>query len=472
MKALLVNTNQMKPAIAPIGLEYLADSLIAAGHQPGLLDLCFSEDIASDAAAAVRKFSPDVIGVSVRNTDDCYFSGGAFLLPGVREMVDALRACCSVPIVMGGVGFSVMPEQVMDFCGADYGIAGEGEEAFAQFLSAMERGTGLQDVPNLLYREGGLIRRNGGSFSLLDDLPRRLRSFADNAHYFRVGGQAGFETRRGCNMKCVYCADPVSQGRRVRLRSPELVVDELKALLAQGVDHFHTCDCEFNIPGEHAKDVCRAIIEAGIGERVRWYAYCSVTPFDSEMADLLRRAGCVGVDFGADSGSDSMLHSLGRHFKSEDLVRTAKLCHQHGITFMYDLLLGGPGETEDSVRETIELVRRVDADCVGVAMGVRVYEGTVMADRVRAEGETAGNPNLYGARESNPHFVKPVFYISAELGAGIVDFVRGLVADDKRFFLPSNEQVESNYNYNENTVLIHAINNGARGAYWDILRRL
>jgi len=472
MKVLLVNTNRMKPAIAPIGLDYLADAIAAAGHEPNLLDLCFSENVDGDIEAALRRFDPHVIGVSVRNTDDCYFSGGAFFLPEIKQIVTKLRSRSEAPIVLGGVGFSVAPEAVMDFVGADYGIAGPGERPFTSFLSALELGLGLETVPGLLYPANGVVRRNAPEASETSDLPARRRALVDNGRYFREGGQAGFESKSGCSMNCIYCPEPHAKGRRIRLRPPDIVVEEIKTLLAQGVDHFHTCDSEFNIPGGHAKDVCRAIIAAGLGGKIRWYAYCAVTPFDEETADLFRRAGGVGIDFGADSGCDEILRRLGRHYTSEDIVNTARLCRRHRIVFMYDLLLGGPGETRDTVRRTIDLMRSVDADCVGVAMGVRIYEGTPMAELVRLQGDPGVNPALHGAKEGNPGFLKPVFYISPELGEQIVAYLHEIVGGDERFFLPSNEQVASNYNYNENTVLIDAIRAGARGAYWDILRRL
>jgi radical SAM superfamily enzyme YgiQ (UPF0313 family) len=460
----------MKPAIAPIGLDYLADRLISAGHPVRLLDLCFSENVPSDIESAIREFDPGLIGVSVRNTDECYMSG-AFFLPFVKEVVDCLRKHSDAPVVMGGVGFSVMPEAVMQFCRPDYGIAGEGEQSFASLAKALQMRSAVEAVPNLLYWDEGNLRHNPAAYDSLDDLPR-TRSLADNARYFREGGQAGFETKRGCDMKCVYCADPVSKGRHVRPRAPKLVVDELRALLAQGVDHFHTCDCEFNIPGDHAKGVCREIIESGIADRIRWYAYCSILPFDEEMADLFARSGCAGVDFGADSGNDDMLRRLGREFRSADLVRTADLCHKHGIPFMYDLLIGSPGETRATVRETIDLMRRIDADCVGLSMGVRIYSGTGTAEYVRSKGDLASNPDIYGAKVDNADFLKPVFYVSPDLGSDMVGIVSEMVGGDKRFFLPSTEEVDSNYNYNDNTVLVRAIQNGARGAYWDILRRM
>jgi radical SAM superfamily enzyme YgiQ (UPF0313 family) len=472
MRVLLVNTNRMKPAIAPIGLDYLYDVLLAEGHEVCLLDLCFSEDALRDIDESIASFDPEVVGVSVRNTDDCYFSGQAFFLPEIKQFTNRLRQSTSAPIVLGGVGFSVSPWAVMDFLGVDYGIAGEGEISFPLLLRAL---CGLLDwgeVPNLICKANGGLVQTRRQFADLNKLPVRSRSLVDNARYFREGGQAGFETKRGCAMKCIYCADPVAKGRLTRLLPAEMVVREIRVLLDQGIDHFHTCDSEFNLPADHAKDVCRAVIDAGLGDKIRWYAYCSVTPFDDEMAGLFKESGCAGVDFGADSGCDAVLQSLGRHFRAVDLEETARLCRKHRIPFMCDLLIGGPGETRETIRETIDLMRRIDADCVGVAMGVRIYEGTALARQVLSEGDMASNPNLYVSKFDNPHFLKPVFYVSPTVGAGIVDYLRDLVGGDKRFFLPSNEVALENYNYNDNPILVNAIRDGARGAYWDILRRL
>jgi radical SAM superfamily enzyme YgiQ (UPF0313 family) len=472
MKVLLVNTNLMKPPVAPIGLDYIADSLSAAGHEARLLDLCFSSDVEADISQCVKAFRPEAVGISVRNTDDCYFASGGFFLPAVREIVESLRRAAGVPLVMGGVGFSVMPEAVMRFCGVEYGIAGEGEEAFPRLLEAFRTGSDLGQVPGLLWRDGETLRRNPASDLDLAHAPSRTRSLADNSRYFLEGGQAGFETKRGCPMGCIYCADPVSKGRRLRVRPPRLVAEELAALLRMGIDAFHTCDCEFNIPGEHAKAVCREIVSEGMGNRIRWYAYCSITPFDVELAGLMREAGCAGIDFGTDSGSDDILHGLGRHFRARDIIKTAALCRSAGIPFMCDLLIGGPGETKETIRESVDLFKRIGADCVGVSLGTRIYGGTPLAEMVRAQGPLEENPALHGGTTDNPDFLKPVYFLSPDAGGDVVSFMNDLVAGDRRFFLPSRTDEAKNYNYNDNTVLVDAIRAGARGAYWDILRRL
>jgi radical SAM superfamily enzyme YgiQ (UPF0313 family) len=356
MRILLANTNRMKPAVAPIGLDYLADSLRAAGHEPSLLDLCFSEDQDRDIASAFES-APHVIGVSIRNTDDCYFASGQFFLPQIRETLREMRDHSDAPVVLGGVGLSLMPEAVLEYCGADFAVAGEGEEPFVLLLAALQAGTDLDRVPGLLWWDEAGLRRNPASDTPLDRLPVRTRSFIDNRRYFEEGGQAGFETKRGCPMACVYCADPVAKGRRTRLLPPRLVVEELRALVAQGIDHVHCCDCELNLPLVHAQEVCRAIIDAGLAGRIRWYAYCSVAPFDAATAKLFAEAGCAGIDFGADSGNEQMLRRLGRHFGPEALEATARACRGAGIPFMYDLLLGGPGETPDTVRQSLEVVK-------------------------------------------------------------------------------------------------------------------
>jgi tryptophan 2-C-methyltransferase len=95
-----------------------------------------------------------------------------------------------------------------------------------------------------------------------------------------------------------------------------------------------------------------------------------------------------------------------------------------------------------------------------------------MADWVRNQGDMALNPDVYGAKESNIDLLRPVFYVAPELGANIARVVRDIIGNDSRFFLPYDEDEHENYNYNDNTPLVDAIQNGARGAYWDILRKL
>jgi radical SAM superfamily enzyme YgiQ (UPF0313 family) len=167
-----------------------------------------------------------------------------------------------------------------------------------------------------------------------------------------------------------------------------------------------------------------------------------------------------------------MLRRLGREFSVADLSRTAEVCHQEGIVFMYDLLLGGPGETRESMRETIEIMKRLSPDRVGTALGVRICSQTKMAALVQKQGPLNENPNLHGTIAGNDNFFKPIFYLSASLGPDAPEYLSRLIGRDERFFFVSPSEAERNYNYNDNTVLVNAIKAGYRGAFWDILRRL
>ncbi|MCK7490742.1 MAG: radical SAM protein [Comamonadaceae bacterium] len=378
MKILLVNTNLMRPPVAPLGLDYLADSLRAAGHEPALLDLCFSTDVDADIDAACRG-TPDAIGCTVRNTDDCYFASGEFFLPKIRGIISSAATRRRRPGRRRRRGL--------------FRDAGSGCRAAAAPTTASparakrhSSGSSVRSPPTPRRAGEGHLPGPGPRLPRRDRHsphpgPRHRPRPAAGPHAVLRRQSAVLRRRRPGGLRdparvplsCSYCADPVAKGHRTRLLPPRRVVAEIEALVGLGIDHLHTCDPEFNVPLAHARDVCRAMIEAGLAEKVRWYAYCSPMPFDDATAALMKRAGCAGIDFGADSGSDRMLQRLGRHYRAADLESTARSCRKAGIPFMYDLLLGGPDETPDSLRESLDFIRGIGPDCVGISLGVRIY---------------------------------------------------------------------------------------------------
>lgn len=203
-----------------------------------------------------------------------------------------------------------------------------------------------------MYRVGGRIAANPPAAADLGELScLARRDLVDNRRYFAEGGQAGLETKRGCDRRCIYCADPLAKGRKLRLRPKAHIIQEITNLLAQGIDCFHLCDAEFNIPEEHAREVCRGIVRAGLGERIRWYTYASPRPFSPELALLMRRAGCAGINFGVDSAHPGVLQSLGRDFGPEEIAAAVRASNHAGLACMLDLLIGGPQETPETVAD-------------------------------------------------------------------------------------------------------------------------
>ena len=464
MHVALVNTNRIRPPIAPIGIDYVAEALSSAGHHVKILDLCWAHDWGSAVSRFFNKASVDLIGVTLRNTDDCAFTSRESFLPGFASMVKTIGKHTDAPVVVGGVGFSVMPEQVLKRCGAHLGLWGDGEFGLLQLAESMEGKRSRQEVAGLIWRDQGTWRHNEISRPPLKMLPPMSRTWVDNGRYFREGGQAGIETKRGCTGDCIYCADPIAKGKGTRTRPPAAVADEMERLLEQGIDHVHTCDSEFNLPEAHASEVCEEMIRRRLGNRLRWYAYCTPLGFSADLAKLMARAGCVGINFGADSGDAHVLKRLRRGFTPQAVLRAARSCQEAGIVVMLDLLLGVPGETRESIVTTIDLMNQAAPERVGVALGVRVYPGTRLADMVFRQ-------DLKGGLVGQGDGTDPLFFMEPAIAPLIFELLDRLIGNDERFFFFDPSRPDRNYNYNANQRLEDAINKGYRGAYWDILRR-
>jgi tryptophan 2-C-methyltransferase len=465
MNIALVNTNRIRPPIAPIGLEYMAETLVAAGESVDILDLCWEEDV----DAAVKNFfsahSFDLVGLTLRNTDDCAFTSRQSFIGDFSDIVRNVKSATDAMVVIGGVGFSTQPEAILSDCPANAGICGDGEFAFLELARKIKVREDWRTLPNLIFLNGNQWIRTSARTYPLEKLPVIKRNLLENRRYFYEGGQAGFETKRGCPGKCIYCADPVAKGKKIRLRPPQHVASEIQSLLNQGIDHFHTCDSEFNLPASHAEDVCREIITRKLRDKIKWYAYCTPAGFSKDLARLMQDAGCIGINFGVDSGDSRMLKLLKRDFSPHDILNTAHFCRESGIAVMFDLLLGAPSETKESITSTIELMKQANPDRVGVSMGVRIYPGTEMDTWVKggmlSKGLTGG---------SSP--MDPLFFLEPAVAPFISDLVGHLTASDPRFLFFNPDNPDQNYNYNANNVLVDAIKKGFRGAYWDILRRI
>ena len=519
---LLVNPNLMRPPVTPVGLDHIGQHLREGGFGVEVLDLAFapSPEAAIDAALRHEWL---LVAVTVRNVDDSFAASRDFCLARTKKLIDRMRAATGAPVVLGGVGFSIFARAALAFCEAPYAIRGEGEEPLLRLAQCLAEGKAPDGVPGLLaLRDGRIVLDNPPLRHDLAAMPPWRRDVVDNPRYLAEGGQVGFETKRGCPRRCAYCADPVAKGARLVARTPAQVADELEALLRQGVDVFHTCDAEFNVPRAHALAVCeelarrrlngspRFLVEAEspldghrcgrgvsaprgarrprprrpgtlashLGDRIRWYAYAVPDAFDGELAAAMARAGCAGVDFTADHTDERMLATLGRSHTEADLRRAAAACHAHRIPFMFDLLLGGPGESRDSLRRCIEALKQMNPSRVGTSLGVRLYPGTPLVERLKAQGPLDANPSIApfvvppsGGLSDEELLLRPAYYIESSLGPDVHDYVRALIGGDKRFLFPSGGEGAANYNYNDNSALAEAIRLGARGAFWDILRR-
>jgi radical SAM superfamily enzyme YgiQ (UPF0313 family) len=417
VKVLLISENQARDNMVPypLGVAYVASAVKAAGHQVAGLDLMFSDDPGADTARAVADFGPDVVGVAIRNIDSQQMYDNKFYLPQVVPVVESIKAAADVPIVLGGAGFSIFPLECLEYLGLELGVVGEAERAFPALLDRLQEGREPTGLPGVAAR-----RRGGGSVNWelaypdFPALPAPDREvFGVSSYNWSPGeGRKGppFVTNaqfgRGCHLHCIYCSSPLVEGRVARRREPGEVAGELAELAARhGTSFVAFVDSLFNCPAELTIRLCREIEARQTG--IRWA--CSVNPmfFHPELYQAMADAGCLGISIGNESGSRDMLSALRKEFSKEDILRSFRGARDAGLNVFCFLLLGGPGETRETVEESIAFMDELGPKEVNVTTGIRIFprcemERIAVAEGVISPGQNLLHPTFYMAREVEP----------------------------------------------------------------------
>jgi len=358
MRVAFVSTNREKlpDAVVPLGLLYVLAATPERHHRV-LWDLCFQDDPRSYLAEQVRSLDPQVIAIGIRNLANNDYSGVSDNLAFYDDFIRWLRASSPATVVVGGAGFSVMPEQLMERLRPDFGIVGEGETAFPALLEQLEAGTDeWASVPGLLwFDDGTLCSTPRGAPLSLGELAVPDRSLVDPRYYAQFGTDS-VQTKRGCPMQCTYCTYPQIEGKVSRQREPARVVDELESMRAEqpGPSHVFVVDAVFNMPSWHAEAVCAEMIARRWD--LAWTCYVNPLGFDQRLAELMAQAGCTGIEVGADSGRNETLGKLKKGFSTEDIRRVSALAKANGLRDCHTFLLGSTGETLDDVEQTLDFI--------------------------------------------------------------------------------------------------------------------
>ena len=354
------NRENMPDAVIPLGVLSVM-AAVPARHEKRLLDLCFEPDPLEAVAQGLREFRPDVIAIGLRNIQNMDYTNITVNLEYYRRLVATVRENSPAPVVLGGGGFSVMPRELMQTLGADYGIAGEGERAFACLLEELERPTpSLGGIERLHYWVDGELQSTGAGpgFLVVDELPRPDRTLLPERYYTDYGIES-LQTKRGCPLHCDYCTYPLIEGARSRMRDPARVADEFMEICARdGVAHLFIVDSVFNLPPRHAKAVCRELVSRG--NRTPWTSYVNPLAFDDELAELMVQAGAAGMEIGSDSGCDEVLDRLRKGFRTDKIRRLSEIARRHGLKDCHSFILGTRGETLDDVDRTLDFVEELD----------------------------------------------------------------------------------------------------------------
>jgi len=376
--------------VYPMGMAVVSAALAARGNEVRQFDLLSSGSDLTAMSAAARTYAPDVICYSLRNVDtEDHLNPDDWLLDGDRAAVRALREASGAPVVLGGSGFSILPEALLEFLGADYGIVGEGEFAACDLVDALAAG---RPWPRLT-RSRALMP------AAVIGCPRYDAAIV--SYYQKSSGLIGLQTKRGCPHACSYCSYPLIEGASVRHRDPREVVDDLEMLQRDfGVDNVFFTDSIFNDAGGGHLALAEEMVRRGT--KIRWASFFRPQRLERAQLKLLKSAGLYAVELGTDAADDTTLEGLGKGFSFDDVLRSSAACADEGLSVAHYVMFGGPGETPETAARGLANLRRLPTSVVFAFVGVRIYPATRLRQRAVQEGIIAADDSL----------LRPTYYVS------------------------------------------------------------
>jgi radical SAM superfamily enzyme YgiQ (UPF0313 family) len=423
MKVLFISANRedINMPTLPMGLGCVAAAAQKDGHDVRFVDLLTAGDFHAVVNKTIDEFSPRVIGISVRNIDDQAMDSTQFMLDQVKEVVALCRRRSPAPIVLGGAGYSIFPQSALTYVGADMGIQGEGEAAVVILLKHIEQQADLSKVPGL-YLPGKGLQAKRTYIKDLDQLPLPEPSLLLPAGLQKQRYWLPFQTRRGCPLDCSYCSTATIEGHLLRQRSPEAVVGELVRWVATGFNQVYFVDNTFNLPQSYALDLCRRLAAASLD--ITWRCILYPHKISEDLVKTMARSGCSEVSMGFESGVNAILQSMNKRFDTGDIRRAGKILADYGIRRMGFLMLGGPGETRESVVRSFDFVESLDLDALKITQGIRIYPHTRLA-------KTAVEDGLI---EAGDDLLFPKFYMVKDLKQWLEQTVRARVKNHPNWF--------------------------------------
>ena len=401
MQILLVASNRIEEPLPafPLGAAYLAGNIDPKAHGVDVLDLMFEDDFRERVTSTVRRTTPDIIGVSIRNVN----ASGVNPLPEIAEIVQLCRRASDARIVLGGTGFTMMPAEIMTHFDADLGVAGEGVVSFNRLLERLEAGKGWDDIPGLVWRDGGQVRINDSSKDEApDDFKAPARTLFNCRRYSEQASfSANILVQRGCPFECLWDDTSRQEGTRVRSRAPRNVVDELEMLSKDlGFKSATLVAPKFNYPKDYAGALCEEMIARDIG--LSWMTDIHSYPSSPDLFRLMKQAGCVLVSIDTGTCSETTLKKMGGDYGFEDIRQCCADLRSAELNFGFLMFFGGPGETKETVEESLAFIDEMDPIMVAGEIGMRIYPNTPLAEMALEEGVISEGQDLY----------EPTFYIA------------------------------------------------------------
>lgn len=377
MKVLLVNPPigmaDVPPPLftsAPLGLGYVAAVLEQNDIDVKVIDGCLEGLNSERLAKELDAYSPDVVGVSV-------------VTPRIKQALEVSEVVKErrpeTITVLGGPHITALSDDVIKNKAVDVAVIGEGEYTMTDLVKTVESSGDFSDVKGILYKKNGKVIRTAlrPMVKDLDEIPHpafHLLSLGKYTPYptntqSRPGNFANIITSRGCPHLCTYCDVKLTFGRLFRTHSPEYVIAEIEYLYNKyNVRNISFRDSIFNLKKKRIKEVCQLIIDRGLN--ISWECNGRVNSVDEDLLRTMKAAGCYQIQYGVESGNQEVLNNAERNTTIEQIKEGFRLTKKAGLEVHGYFMIGLPGETKETIKETIKLARDISPDLVGFAIAV------------------------------------------------------------------------------------------------------
>jgi anaerobic magnesium-protoporphyrin IX monomethyl ester cyclase len=362
-----------------LGLAFLGASLEQAGVTVKVLDLVVFPYTKALLRETIETFQPDMVGATAVTMT---------VNNAVEVIADVKSINSQIVTVMGGPHVTFCAEETLEQVSAlDCIVLGEGEATITELVAALADGREWDGVDGIVFRGEGGVCRTAPRKGMLDvtRLPVPARHLLPLGRYRALGMPISMTTSRGCPFQCIFCVGRKMVGAKVRYRNPMDVVDELEHLGSLGFPQINIADDLFTANKKHCSDICDEIVRRGLV--IKWSSFARVDTVSPEVLRKMKSAGCDSVSFGIETANADILKRIKKGITVDQVVAAVKMCNDAGIQPSASFILGLPGETPETIEETVAFGLKLKE--MGVIYGFHLlapFPGT----RVREKADEYG----------------------------------------------------------------------------------